>query len=239
VSEWRQPWKRADLDGRRCHLQILDPATAFELEPVLAAALGDAASLAIVAPRELAAAALRAGGLDKRRTLADLAADPAGGAERAARVVRTAGAIVSRALLGLDLSPALLCELHERCVLGRLRVEGELVEDVRDWSALALHPSARWQALAVQIRQTFGPLWTRSPYKLRCPKVADGVPEPTAVPVAIRYAATIAERGYASSTHEVLTQWTPVRMIEVVEAAAYDAARRNAAYEQARAEGSR
>jgi hypothetical protein len=41
VTDFRQPWRRVEIGGRRFQLQIVDPSTAFELEPSLIELLGE------------------------------------------------------------------------------------------------------------------------------------------------------------------------------------------------------
>lgn len=231
MSRWRQPWVRVEFADVRGKLQILDPETAFTLEPQIIRALGDDLALACAAPDVL------------RDKIMRRAVELSGGSEHGDKRVaflegaRMVGAFVS----GLDILGGLdhrwLSDAFEGMVLGRLKVRGELIETFGDWQALGLHPLAKWVALAGQVKATFRPLWLRSPYRLRAQPDKDGVPEPKSVPLAVRWADALAAQGRASSAVEILREWTPVEMIQVVESAAYQATRERVARERARGGG--
>jgi len=236
VSEFGQPWRRVDLAGERCQLQVLDPATAFELEPLLADALGDSSALVIVAPAKIGEAFLRLSGLGDDEDFADAASDEFDGLGRVGQMMLSAADLIVSAIQhAAVLDHKVVTRLFGAMVYERLTVGGSVVADGRDWMALNWAPQWKWHAMAVQIRQTFGPLWTRSPYQTRGGAVTDGVPEPVDVPLAVQYASNLTKQGYASSPEDVLRTWTPVRMVEVIESAAYAAERERVAYEKAKA----
>lgn len=224
MSEYKQPWRPLKLDGRRARLQILDPETAFDWEPRLVGLLGEHLSLAVASPADILGTVLvrssaggLAAGLDFRRILSD----PEHGPTMAAQAIGSLGTLVADVLSNLQVSPELARRAFKAFVLGRLRVDGVEIEDAEDWQAAKLRPLAKWAALSAQIRQTFGPLWLRKPYQVRSEVNTYGVPEPSSVPLAVRWADNLARNDSASSSHEILTTWTPLRMIEVVENTAY------------------
>lgn len=232
MSRYRQPWGRLDLGGKRCRLQILDPAATFDVEPQLVAKLGDTLSLSLAAPDEILGAVWRQStadgpvGVDLRT----LARDPVEGPALAANALRLLGGVLSQCLIDARVQPRWIRDVFGVLVLGRLEVDGEVIEDARDWARAGLPPVAKWQAMAAQLRQTFGPLWLRSPYTMRA-KVKDyGVPQPKGVPVAVRWADALAKLGVVGSSREMLIEWTPVEMIERVENAAYNAEVERRAY---------
>lgn len=224
MSEFKQPWRPIKVDGRRARLQILDPATAFAWEPTLVGLLGDTLSFAVSAPDQIFGAVLAraagpgiGAGLDIRHVLSD----PVHGPEMAASTIRLVGSIVANAIERLQIEPQIARKALRDFAYGRLKVGDALIEDAEAWSVAGLRPMAKWVVIAAQIRQTFGPLWTRAPYQLRSESKTYGVPEPSSVPLAVRWADNLAKNKSASSSHEILTTWTPVRMIEVVENNAY------------------
>ena len=223
-GEYDQPWRRVDLSGKRCMLQILDPATAFDLEPQLVAVLGDALSLTAAAPTEILGAVWRrsvagAGGIDLR----DLVNDPVCGPAAAVQSITSLGTLLSTCIAEARLDPAWVRHMFAALVLGRLEVGGELVETSADWMRANMRPVSKWQAMAAQLQQTFGPLWLRSPYSVRSTHKDYGVPKPKDVPIAVAWADNLARCGSAGSAREILREWTPVEMIEIVENAAYTA----------------
>jgi hypothetical protein len=120
-----------------------------------------------------------------------------------------------------------------------IRRAGGLVTTILRTSTLErVGPSAKWRLLAAQISQTYGPLWSRSPYKAGRRKANDyGVPLPNASRTT-QWAAELARQGYAASTMEIMREWTPADMIDVVESAARNAEIQARAGDAAR-EGSR
>jgi len=228
MSRWRQPWERVDIDGVRCHLQILDPATAFEMEPELVRVLGETLALACAAPHEIIGAVWRssvAGWIDTAQDLRTLATDAHAVPGAATDAIVLLGRILGTCLTEADLRPAWVISVFGRLIYGRLKVNGEVVETAADYAALNFRPMAKWQLMAAQIKQSFGPLWLRSPYNMRSkiPAPSYGVPQPKDVPLAVRWADNLARLGSAGSSREILHEWTPVEMIEVVENAAYQA----------------
>jgi hypothetical protein len=232
VSRYKQPWERVELGGKRCRMQILDPLTAFKLEQELAAALGDELCMVIAAPGQVLGgvwAGASIGSARNARELAALSAEPVGKSV-AARSLELLALTLARCLMSARPDPAWAVGVWESCVLDRLRVDGEVIEDGRDWAELRWSPLVKWRAMAAQVRQTFGPLWTRSHYKLRSTAKDHGVPEPDGVPQASRWADELARAGHARSKMEILYEWTPVDMIDTVEGAAYTAERERRAY---------
>lgn len=242
MTERRQPWNRADYAAHRVRVQVLDPVTAFELEPQLIERFGDALALALAAPGQILGAVWSTvtGPELAHRSLADVLADPdpSMGLQLAADGVRVLTSVLSRAVAKATVDGPWLFEVWRRCVLGRLEVDGQRVETMRDWADLELRPLAKWHTLAAQLRQTYGPLWTRSPYKLRSSVQDFNVPRPQAVPIATQWAAMLAKSGQAPSAVEIVSTWTPVQLIEVVESAAMIAEREQRAYDAAMAASS-
>lgn len=232
MSEYRQPWQRVTIAGRRCRLQILDPQTAFELEPELVRGFGEHLTMALAAPSQVFGSVWDRALGDHGRSLSECLADPELGPEVAADGLKLLAGLLARAVYELDTDAAWVIEATRRMLLGRLEVEGTIIDE---WSDFKMGARGRWRAVAAQVAQTFGPLWTRSPYRLRSKVETYGVPEPKGVPVAVRWADTLAKQGSASSSHEILTVWTPVRMIEIVEATAYAAERERRAMDRAKA----
>lgn len=236
MSDYRQPWRRVVLAGRRCHLQVVDPQTAFDLEPDLVRVLGDTLSFAVSAPSELLGAVWRrsAAGATDAASLRALMEDPDEGPVRAAQTIASLGTVLAECIKAADLDVAWVRRTFGALVLGRLRVGDEGIETVRDWQAAGFRPRAKWQAMAAQVQQSFGPLWMREPYRLRTPTKDYGVPAPKSIPVAVRYAHELAKTGVASSSEEILNRWTPLRMIEAVESQTYTAEVERRANEAAR-----
>jgi hypothetical protein len=237
VGDYRQPWRRVEIGGRRFHLQVVDPSTAFDIEPELVAALGDTLSLFIAAPDHVIGTAMKqaaGGGTSDPALLGIVDIAPVTGNARTATAIASLGRVLADCIMSARLEPAWVRATYGRLVLGRLRIGEDYIDGARDWARLGFGPLAKWQALAAQIQQSFGPLWTRSPYKLRVPAKDYGVPEPTGVPVATRYAIELAKAGVASSMQEILDEWTPVRMIEVIEAQTYAAENERRAHEAAK-----
>jgi hypothetical protein len=206
---------------------VLDPRTAFEFEHEMAAQLGDAAAKLMAAPADVVQRVVA----DAKARRLPVLAEYDESLETLQRWMLT----VAQALLGFRPDPAWLTYAWSRCVLGRFKVDGGLVEDLADWQAARFSWRAKWAVLIAQLRQTYGPLWTRSPYKV--PRVPDdglNIQPPPGVPIAVQWADALAVQGHATSANEVLTKWTPVEVIDAVENAAFRAARERLAHEQAR-----
>lgn len=226
MSRYGQPWKRVRIHGAVASLQILDPETAFEVEPQLVRRLGDSLSLLAGAPEDVRSKirerALAESGVTEREASSDPKARSLvtlNSAQLVARMVEQIGGAVARR----EIDPAWLLEMFETLVLGRLKVRGEIVEDCADWQALGWAPRAKWLAMWTQVSQTFGPLWMRAPYRLRVESKDYGVRSPPGVPIASLWADELASQGRAASSVEVLRTWTPLEMIRVVESSAYKA----------------
>jgi hypothetical protein len=223
VTYFLQPSSPLELGGKRCRLQILDPETTFEIEPDLETRFGSKLVLLLAAPKAMIEAiggvASTIYGIDG--TLSDAMHDPEHGEHACEEALALFSRLFTEGLLAADLDGRWLAKTFQRMVFGRLTVEGETVESWADWRQHGLRPFDRWYALAFQISQTYKPLWLRSPYNLRPQGTKDyGVPKPR-TPKAVQWAAMLTQQGYAASPHEVLTQWTPSRLIDVVETAAY------------------
>jgi hypothetical protein len=229
VTKWRQPWELVRIEGKRCHLQVLDPKTAFEFEHDIAGQLGDAAAMLMAAPAEVV-----------KRVVADAKARRApvlGEYDESLETLQRWMLTVAHAMVGMRPDPTWMVSAWSRLVLGRLKVDGALIEDVVDWQGTRFSWRAKWAVLVAQLRQTYAPLWTRSPYKVRVPDDGLNVPAPTDVPMAVQWADALAVQGHATSAQEVLLEWTPVDVIHAVENAAFRAARERLAYERARRDG--
>lgn len=238
MTKYRQPWNRLRIAGRRCKLQILDPATAFELEPELVRTLGDTLSFAIAAPGEIVTSVLThaAGGV----SVVEAMRDPVMGTEMAVETLRILGLLMSACIESIPTSNTKwIRQMFGRMVLERFQVDGQLVEEIEDWHELGFGPMVKWQVMGAQMRQTFGPLWTRSPYDSGLRKKDYGIAMPKSVPIAVMWADSLAKLGSASSSAEILKEWTPVEMIDVVESAAFAAATEQRAMDEARAEEER
>lgn len=234
MTRWGQPWERVEIAGQRCRLQILDPQTALELEPELAVRLGDGAARLMAAPDSVTSAVLRSA---QSGRLADEFTGDSNTAAFASVIGYTRS--VCSALMGFNAGGEWLASAWSRCVLDRFEYAGRVVEDARDWDRLQFPAIVKWQVLVAQLRQSFGPLWTRSPYKVSARQDASSVPEPTGIPLAVRYAVNLASQGHAPSRREILLEWTPVELIEVVESAAYTAAVERESVDRSRAERGR
>jgi hypothetical protein len=214
------------MRDRIVKVQILDPATAFELEGEIVDRLGDQLSLTLAAPEHVLGSLWKhvAGetGLDFTETVT--ARDRGLAVEVGADFVIVLLRALTSEIADTKVDPQWLASTWRKCVLGRVQFDGRHIDVMSDWSRLKLGPLAKWHVLTAQLRATFAPLWLRSPYTFR-PKVQDfGVPEPTSVPMAVRWANEITRLGHGS-TDEIIRKWTPVRLIEVVEAAAFTAER--------------
>jgi len=221
-----QPWHRASIAGRRVRVQVLDPETAFELEPRLISTFGDQLALTLAAPGPLRQALLAApestDGRDPWETLP---------------VVRTLR-LIQACLVKLDVDPAFVVEVVETLLLDRLSVGNKVIEDWPDFrEAFGLSPSARWSATAIALSLTFGPLWTRKPYRLRSQAHDYGVPLPPGVSKVRLWCEQLAAEGRAASAHDILRCWTPIEVLESVESLAYVAERERRAAQAARQQG--
>lgn len=225
MNRYRQPWSRVRLPGHHVRLQVLDPSTAFELEPQLVDILGDALALVVAAPDDIVAAVGRhAASGGGRKSIQELATDPFFGPEMAADSIRSLGLVLANSIAALPADYRRVSRLFKEMVLGRIRVTDTVVEDAIDWDSVGFSAIDKWMLFGAQLRQTFGPLWTRSPYTVRGKEEkGSGIPEPKSVPMAVRWADNLARLGSASSSREILEEWTPVQMIEIVESAAYTA----------------
>lgn len=224
MSQWGQPANFALVGDRPCRLQVLDPELAFELEPQIIERVGEALLLSVTAPGAVAKSVREVISGEARITTATAAL------EQLAQLAR-----------GLLSAPGLdgpwVVEVIERTIFDRLVVDGTPVGSWREWGRLGLSPFAKWQALAAQLTQTFGPLWTRSPYSAgQRPHKDYGVPQPSASRT-VQWAAALASSGYVGSVDEVLRSWTPDRMIDLVEIAAADCERQRRASDAATAGG--
>lgn len=239
MSDYRQPWRRVEIGGRRCRLQILDPVTAFDVEPDLVRVFGDTLAFALSAPGELLGAVWKqaAAGASTASHLREMMQDPTEGPERTVETITALTKVLAECLTTANISPGWIAQIFRQVVLGRIEVDGEVLLTPRDWASTKLPPMAKWQAIAAQVQQTFGPLWMRKPYRLQVKARDYGVPQPAGVPKAARYAAELAKAGIASSAMEILDQWTPVRMIEMVEAQTYAVENERRAHEAARSGG--
>jgi hypothetical protein len=237
------------VGGVRCRLQILDPATAFELEPELVKILGDTLSFAAAAPDELLGAVWHHAAGGHGVDIQELARDPVRGPEMAVAAIRSLGSLLAACVARAPVSAPWVRRMFSTLVLERFKVRisraarygvhaDRLVEEVEDWNEIGFRPVVKWQVMAAQIRQTFGPLWTRSPYTTSTRHKSYGVPVPQSSP-AVLWADNLAVLGSASSANEILNEWTPIRMIEIVESSAYRAANEQKALDEAKAENQR
>jgi hypothetical protein len=233
MNDFRQPWRRVEIGGRRCLLQIVDPETAFELEPELISLLGDTLALFLAAPEHVISGALRSA-ISPDADLLD--EEPSQSTHTAAAIVAL-GQVLAKCIESAKPKPAWMVRTFERLVFKRFRIGDEYIDTRRDWTRAKFGPVAKWQVFAAQIQQSFGPLWTRSPYKLRVKNPDYGVPQPPGVAVAVRYASELAKAGCASSVQEILSEWTPVRMIEITETQVYAIENERRAHEAAKSGG--
>lgn len=236
MTDFRQPWRRVEIGGRRCLLQIVDPATALELEPELNRVLGGTLALFLAAPDQVVGAAVKGAAPDPA-TLGIVEVDERVGHERTAAAIQSLGLLLAECIRAAQLDATWVRATFGRLVLGRMRIGEDYMDTARDWGRLGFGPLAKWQALAAQVQQSFGPLWTRSPYNLRVEARDYGVPQPVGVPLAVRYAAELAKTGVASSVREILDTWTPVQMIEIVEAQTFAAENERRAHRAATSGG--
>jgi hypothetical protein len=236
VSEYRQPWNSVSVGRRRVRLQILDPQTAFEFEPRLIEALGDTLALTAAAPDKLTTAVWRHAA-QTSEDLEQTLLDPVHGPAMARQAMLTFAELVAEALTAANISPRLAALAFRRLLFGKLEIDGRRVATPREYVEAGLRPLDKWRLLGAQIQQSYGPLWLRSPYRLRSHREDYGVPRPKDVPVAVAWADSLAVRGSASSSIEILTTWTPVQMIQVVEVAAQQAEIERRAAEHARKGG--
>ncbi len=222
MTDFRQPWRRVEISGRRCHLQIVDPATAFELEPSLVDVLGNTLALFVAAPEQVIGTALKRAveGAEAEDLYGEFSNAPPP-ASRTTEAIVTLAKLLAQCIVTAQIEPAWLQQTFKRLIYGRMRFGEEYVDNAKDWGREGLGPLAKWEVLVTQIQQSFGPLWTRSPYQLRVQGVDYKVPPPPGVSRAAQYAAEIARANLASSAREVLDEWTPVRMIEMTETQAY------------------
>jgi hypothetical protein len=109
--------------------------------------------------------------------------------------------------------------LFARAVLGRVEVDGALVESWAKWNALARDPLTKWTAIGAQLVNTYGPLWRRAPYKAGRPAETYGVPDPD-VPIAMQWASELAAQGRCGDPVQVMREWTALDLIMAVEVAA-------------------
>jgi hypothetical protein len=216
-------------------LQVVDPGTAFDVEPSLIRVLGDTLALFIASPDHVISAALdrAAGGGEADPALLGIV-DAAPPTNRTTAAITSLGKLLASCIMSAQVDPAWVRETFGRLVLGRMRVGEDYIDTARDWARLGFGPLAKWQAFGAQVQQSFGPLWTRSPYTLRVPAKDYGVPEPKGVPTATRYAVELARAGLARSPREILDEWTPVQMIEVIESQTYAAENERRAHEAAK-----
>jgi hypothetical protein len=226
VSYYRQPWGRLTVTGQRCRLQVLDPRTAFELEPELVERFGDHLLMALGAPRHVFGAMWSgvAGEQGYGGSFAEAIQDPEHGLELAAAGLQRMSRLLITCMMEARLDGPWIVQTFERMVFDRLTVGDLLVEDWATWTRSGLGAEARWRMIAAQLEQTYQPLWTRSPYSARAKKQPDlGVPLPTNVPLAVQWADALATTGHVPSAHEALTTLTPDDLMNVVEMAAYGA----------------
>lgn len=225
MSNYQQESSRFTIRGQRWRLRVLDPVTAFEVEPEVINRFGSALVMAIVAPRQLLA------GLARIEADDELAAER----ERVALLAQ----LLQHAVSSLDLDHRWLLGMFDRAVFDRATVNGTPLDDWETWARLGMQPVDKWHVLARQMQQTFAPLWLRSPYSPSKRKATGYGVKPPQTPLAVQWAAAITEQGYAASTHEVLTCWTPARLIDVVETAAYQAEVKHRTAEAAQGQGRR
>jgi hypothetical protein len=236
VSEYRQPWNSVILGRRRVRLQVLDPQTTFEFEPRLIEALGDTLALLAAAPDKMTTAVWRHAA-QTSEDLEQTLLDPVHGPAMTRQAMLTFAELVAEALTSSSVSPRLSAIAFRRLVFGKLEVGGRPISTPREYADARLRPLDKWRLLGAQIQQSYGPLWLRSPYRLRSRREDYGVPRPKDVPLAVAWADSLAVRGSASSSIEILTRWTPVQMIQVVEVAAQQAEIERRAAERARKGG--
>lgn len=195
------PWHRYTLGGHTLRLQVLDVTTAFARESELVENFDGLALQALAAPAEVFA------GLRSSAAKTD---------NPEAALLRMAARVGARLLEGLPADGVWLGELFGDFVLGRLSCEARTIETWSEFAELRLAPVDRWRLLGLQLAQTYGPLWARSPYDPGSRTVPDyGVKAPDS-PLAVQWAKHLAPEVNAS-TREILREWTPIEMIEQVE----------------------
>lgn len=226
MTYYRQPWGRLTVTGRRCRLQVLDPVTAFELEPQLIERFGEHAVM-LLAARGNVLGSLWSGVLVEHGiagSFVDAAKDPEQSLTVAMAGLRRTVSLLTTCAKEMNPAGPWLAKVFERMAFDRLKVDGMLIEDWADWAATGLGAAARWRLFTFQIEQTFQPLWTRKPYSLRTKGGKDyGVSVPDAVPMAAQWANNLAKMGYVASAHDVLVGWTPMQLMDAVDMAAYQA----------------
>ena len=244
MTYWQQPWGRFEAGGHDVRLQVLDPATAFAIEPEIIERVRPELLMTIAAPEAmldgigLAAASQHRG----PRKLAEALLDPEASPKAASAGLRVLARVFSGLIASTPEDGAWVARIFERVIFDRIELERENgpprhASTWRQWGKLGLGPAARWTILVAQLAQTFGPLWTRSPYSPSSREPKDyGVPLPPA-PLAVQWASQLASQGYAAGSDEVLRVWTPERVAEPVEIAAHAAEQHHRASEAARAEG--
>jgi hypothetical protein len=239
VTNFHQDWGRFEIRGQSCRLQVLDPVTTFEIEPELVAHFGNTLLMSVAAPDNVISAlggsASQAHGIDG--SLVEAMRDRDRGTDVAATGLRLLSQVLQSAILNTDLDADWLVQTFEAVVFDRLKIGGSLVECWTDWQRAGMRPADKWLVLAAQLRQTYRPLWTRSPYDVRLKEVKDyGVKAPNS-PKAEQWAYALAKAGVASP-NEILRHWSPERLIQQVELQAMEAARHERA-EEARATASK
>lgn len=226
MNYYRQPWGRLTVTGRRCRLQVLDPVTAFDLEPQLIERFGEHLVM-LLAARGNVIGSLWASVLADHGfggSLTDAANDPESGLPIAVAGLRRTMALLSTCAQEMRVEGCWLADVFGRMVFDRLTVDGVTIEDWDAWDSAGLGSVGRWRVLAFQLEQTYQPLWVRKPYSVRKKKGKDyGVPLPDTVPLATQWANNLAKMGYVASAHDVLVGWTPSQLMDAVDMAAYQA----------------
>ncbi len=225
MTYFRQPWGRLTVTGRRCRLQVLDPATAFELEPQLIENFGEHLVMLLAARGNVYGQLWNGVLADHGFTgsLSEVAKSGEQGLEIATDALRRTVAMLTQCAQEARLDGRWLAEVFERMAFDRLRVDDLLIEDWTTWRESGLGPLARWQVLAAQIEQTYQPLWLRAPYSVRGPAGKDyGVKPPPGVSAVSQWANNLAMMG-STSAQEIFANWTPVQLMDAVDSAAYKA----------------
>lgn len=226
MNYYRQPWGRVTVTGHRCRLQVLDPVTAFDLEPQLIDRLGEPLAMALAAPRHVLGPMWSGivGDEGYGSTFAEVVQHDDRRLEIAAAGLQRMAAMLRSCMLDARIDGGWIVTTFESLIFDRLRIDDHVVEDWDSWRATGLGAEARWRLLAAQMEQTYRPLWTRAPYSAGRKKPQDyGVPVPTSVPMAVQWADALVTMGHVSSAHEVVTAWTPVQLIDAVDLAAQHA----------------
>ena len=223
MTYYQQPWGRLTVTGRRCRLQVLDPSTAFDLEPELIDRLGDNLAIAVSSPEHVLRATWSKALEDSGYIATAVDHTPEDTAKAAAAgLVRIRDLFVA-SIIGARIDGKWVKACFERMIFDRLVVDDDLIQDWSSWASADLGPAARWRLMAAQLAQTYGPLWVRSPYSpgKRSPDM--GVPLPKSVSKAMQWADALVKMGHVASSHEVLTAWTPTHLMDVVDLAAFQA----------------